>query len=70
MLALNCDKAQLRLGWKPVWDVPKSIAMTISWFKRYDVGEDVRALTIENIAEYVSDAARRDAAWTAQAEMG
>jgi CDP-glucose 4,6-dehydratase len=70
MLALNCDKARLCLGWKPVWNVPKSIAMTISWFKRYDAGEDVRALTLEHVADYVSDAARQESAWTAPAEIG
>ena len=67
MLALNCDKARLRLGWKPVWNVPKSIAMTISWFKRFDAGEDVRALTLEHVADYVSDAVRREAPWIASA---
>jgi CDP-glucose 4,6-dehydratase len=68
MLSLNCDKARLRLGWNPVWDVTKSITMTISWFKRYYAGEDVRALTLEHVADYVLDATRRKMPWTVPLE--
>jgi CDP-glucose 4,6-dehydratase len=67
MLALCCDKARLRLGWMPAWDVPKAVAMTVSWYRHYDAGEDVRELTLGQIAEYVSDAAGRGVSWAAPA---
>jgi CDP-glucose 4,6-dehydratase len=70
MLSLNCDKARLRLGWKHVWDIPKSIAMTVTWFKRYLAGEDGRALTLDHIAEYVKDASKQEATWIAPTGIG
>jgi len=38
LLHLNIDKAQLELGWRPRWDLPRTIAETVSWYRKTEDG--------------------------------
>jgi CDP-glucose 4,6-dehydratase len=51
-LTLDNSKARARLGWTPSLAFEDGIALTADWYRRADVGEDARALTLEQIAGY------------------
>ncbi|MFC1677256.1 CDP-glucose 4,6-dehydratase [Planctomycetota bacterium] len=54
LLTLDCSKAIQKLGWKPVWDISRTLEMTASWYKRfYELGEVVSS---QQLSEYVKDA--------------
>jgi CDP-glucose 4,6-dehydratase len=52
LLQLNCDKAQNLLGWRPRWNVDKSLEATALWYKAMLNGEDVKAITRLQIRDY------------------
>jgi CDP-glucose 4,6-dehydratase len=51
-LRLNCDKAKQRLDWQPRMDLDQALVWTIDWYKSYQRGDDMRALTERQIANY------------------
>ena len=51
-LALNAKKAMQSLGWRPRLDTRRTIDWTIDWYRRFDAGENPRALTMEQIGRY------------------
>ncbi|WP_312518678.1 CDP-glucose 4,6-dehydratase [Anaerospora sp.] len=51
-LKLDSSKARHKLGWYPVLNMQDTLAMTVEWYKRYFAGEDPRAITLEQIAQY------------------
>lgn len=51
-LRLDCSKAQARLGWRPGLSLEQGLDMTIEWFERRRSGEDVRRVTLEQIAGF------------------
>lgn len=53
-LRLNCDKAKSRLGWQPRMNLEQALSWTVGWYKAYQRGEDVRALTEKQIMNYES----------------
>jgi len=56
-LRLCCDKATNRLGWQPVWDFPRTIALTVPWYRSfYQEPARARRLCLEQIEEYSSRA--------------
>ena len=61
-LQLNCDRANHYLKWSPTWNYPDSIGQTVSWYRRYQEGADIPALTDAQIEKYGHDwkAAGRD----------
>ncbi len=56
LLVLDATKARERLGWRPAYDFPATVAATVDWYRRYDT-EDVYALGCEQIAAYEAAAA-------------
>jgi CDP-glucose 4,6-dehydratase len=61
-LQLNCDRANHYLHWSPTWNYPDSIGETVNWYRRYQEGADIPALTDSQIEKYGRDwkAAGRD----------
>ena len=49
MLTLDSAKASARLGWRPVIDLDRALAMTVAWYKDSCEGADIRQRTIEQI---------------------
>lgn len=52
LLQLNCDKAHLMLGWRPRWNVDKTIFETSRWYRTWLNNKDVETVTKEQIYEY------------------
>jgi CDP-glucose 4,6-dehydratase len=51
-LALDASLAYRALGWKPEFTSSEAIASTIAWYKAWAQGDDVKALTDRQIAEF------------------
>jgi CDP-glucose 4,6-dehydratase len=51
-LKLDCSKARARLGWTPRLPLKEALEWTVEWFRAYAAGEDVRALTEQQIRQY------------------
>lgn len=51
-LELDCSKAKLRLGWQPRWHLDRALDAIVEWHRAYLRGEDMRDLTLRQIAEY------------------
>lgn len=53
ILRLAVDKAIGRLGWRPRWDIDRTLAETARWYRRWlDDPDGTRALDFEQIAAY------------------
>ena len=52
LLQLNCDKANLKLNWKPRWDIETTLLKTAEWYKEALNGTAVEAITKQQIKEY------------------
>jgi len=60
LLRLNCDKAHAELSWHNVLSVDTCIRMTVQWYRNYyrqGQGRDLSALCIEQIRDYMNQAA-------------
>ncbi len=53
LLRLDCSKAHSMLGWKPVWDIKKTIKMTTKWYKEFY--ENGKILSLDDLREYIED---------------
>ncbi|CAH0118500.1 MULTISPECIES: CDP-glucose 4,6-dehydratase [unclassified Paenibacillus] len=51
-LRLDCSKARTQLGWRPIWKLDQALFQTVDWVRAYARGEDMRAVTLRQIAEY------------------
>jgi CDP-glucose 4,6-dehydratase len=51
-LRLDATKARLVLGWKPVWKLGEALAKTVFWTKAWQVGQDPRTVSLEQIHQY------------------
>lgn len=51
-LKLDCSKAKSRLGWQPRWDLDRTLSAIVDWHRAYLRREDMRGLTMHQIAEY------------------
>ena len=52
MLKLDCSRARNRLGWRPRLGLETTIDWLVDWYRAQLDGEDVRALTRKQIADY------------------
>ena len=65
LLNLSTDKAHHFLGWQPVWNFPRTVECSAVWYRTaQSPGTDIRALTREQIAGYMDDAAALHLPWT------
>ena len=53
-LRLDSSKARRVLGWKPKWDIHKSVKNMVKLYKDYLKNEDTRTLIYRNIEEWES----------------
>jgi CDP-glucose 4,6-dehydratase len=54
-LRLDCLKAKTRLGWRPRWDLATALGHIVDWYRACEAGEDLRARTLGQIAQYASE---------------
>lgn len=54
-LKLDCSKAKTRLNWSPRWSLDKTIDKIIEWVSAFKEGNDVKAMCLKQIAEYMQD---------------
>ncbi|WP_319579770.1 CDP-glucose 4,6-dehydratase [uncultured Methanospirillum sp.] len=56
ILRLSSEKAISILNWKPIWDLSKSIDITVSWYKDYYSGcENMLKRSSDDILQYMKD---------------
>jgi len=61
ILKLDWNKANVVLGWKPVWDRDKTLAMTINWYKSFYIDNKIN--TSSDLNEFVEDAKTKNLNW-------
>ncbi|MDA8117425.1 MAG: CDP-glucose 4,6-dehydratase [Actinomycetota bacterium] len=54
LLALNCDKAHHRLGWRPTWDASRSVRETVAWHRVRLEGGALRDVTLGQIGAFAA----------------
>lgn len=54
-LKLDCSKAKHALNWSPIWNIDKSIEMTVEWAKAYYDSKNIEETTVEQIEEYLKE---------------
>jgi CDP-glucose 4,6-dehydratase len=59
LLRLDSSKARAALGWQPVLRLEQALAWITDWHKAVGGGEDARAITLQQIADYQARAAGR-----------
>lgn len=52
VLTLSSALAERALGWRPRLDIDEALAWTADWYRAQAAGEDVRALSLAQIARY------------------
>jgi CDP-glucose 4,6-dehydratase len=48
-LKLDSASARTLLGWRPLLDLASALDSTVAWYSRFAAGEDMRAVTVEQI---------------------
>ena len=56
-LALDSAKARDRLGWAPTWDLDQALDGVVAWYRALRDGEDMRAITLGQIASFAAASA-------------
>lgn len=51
-LKLDSSKAKARLGWQAQWRLQAALQKTLEWHQAWRMGEDMRAITLAQIAQY------------------
>ncbi len=51
-LKLDCSKAHNLLGWQPKLDVKTALTWTVDWYKAWRAGQDMRAVSLQQISSY------------------
>jgi CDP-glucose 4,6-dehydratase len=52
LLRLDCSKARAMLGWRPALPLGEALEWIVDWHRRTAAGEDARAVTLEQLADY------------------
>lgn len=66
LLKLDWSKAQLHLGWKPVWNLEATIERTAAWYKAYFTeSKNVAETSASDLRQYIFDAQKAGLAWAA-----
>lgn len=63
LLKLDVSKAATGLGWRGIWDVPRTVAETVAWYRAHHDGDDVVAFTGCQLSAYAADAAELGLPW-------
>lgn len=67
LLKLDVSKAATRLGWHGIWDVRRTVAETVAWYRCHHDGGDVVKLTKRQSEAYGLDAAEMRLPWAQNA---
>lgn len=51
-LKLDCSKARSRLAWRPRWNLADALGAIVDWQRAHLRGDDMRALTLAQIARF------------------
>lgn len=51
-LALDADAAAQALGWRPLLPARTALTWSADWYRRFDAGEDARAITLAQLTAY------------------
>ncbi len=62
LLLLDSNKAQQRLGWKPVWSIDEGVAKTAQWYQSFY--QDGRVISREQLNQYLNAAVTGRQTWT------
>lgn len=54
LLRLDCSKARAALGWRPALTLERALDWIVTWHKATGAGEDARAITLSQIADYAA----------------
>jgi CDP-glucose 4,6-dehydratase len=65
-LRLSWDKSAHRLNWRPVYTWIDALAEITAWFKGYQSGTDMHALTLDHIRQYTGRARELGLEWAKQ----
>lgn len=52
VLRLNSAKAKRELNWQPGWTLAQALGTTVDWFRAYEEGRDMTAVSQEQIKAY------------------
>ncbi|MGV8083280.1 MAG: CDP-glucose 4,6-dehydratase [Coriobacteriia bacterium] len=63
LLALNTEKAETLLNWRPLYRVADTICTTSAWYAARHGGGSVRLLTDADIARYEAEGVRSSVVW-------
>ena len=65
LLRLDCSKARAELGWRPAMSLEQSLAKVVEWHSAVHRGEDARAVSLAQLAEYLerSENVMSEAQW-------
>jgi CDP-glucose 4,6-dehydratase len=61
LLMLDSTKARRELGWRPTWNLETTLHETVRWYRTFY--EEGRAISEEQLAQYVEGAARLGVPW-------
>ncbi|HTT93790.1 MAG TPA: CDP-glucose 4,6-dehydratase [Solirubrobacterales bacterium] len=53
-LKLDSSRARARLGWRPSAPLEQALAATADWYREYEAGADMRAVTLAQLTELTS----------------
>jgi CDP-glucose 4,6-dehydratase len=53
-LKLDSSKANIRLGWRPRWELQSALKKTLEWHEAWRKNQDMRLITLAQIADYQS----------------
>jgi CDP-glucose 4,6-dehydratase len=54
LLRLDCSKARVALGWRPALTLEKALDWIVTWHRTTGAGDDARAVTLSQIADYAA----------------
>lgn len=53
-LKLDCSKAKSKLGWQPKWGLQTGLEETVSWYKAYQMKQNLREITLNQIQRFMA----------------
>ncbi|MFB6451686.1 CDP-glucose 4,6-dehydratase [Bradyrhizobium tunisiense] len=56
-LRLDCERARLRLNWKPRLDLLQGLGLAVDWYRAYQRGEDMRRISMDQLERVLESAA-------------